>query len=143
MGESKVDFGKIWDEVRGELKRVGIDFDGCAVDLGGFEGKGKWPRVKVVCVTPDLKESVDEMSRSNRDQVVMVRIDEETSKSLDAWVETGAVKSRSEAAALFIREGLNVRAKELEQLNGALRDVEAAKQKLKDRARQVFGGDQS
>jgi hypothetical protein len=54
-------------------------------------------------------------------------------------VETGAVKSRSEAAALFIKEGLKVRAKELEQLRGALKGVEEAKEKLRARAREVFG----
>jgi hypothetical protein len=69
----------------------------------------------------------------------MVRVDEGTSKALDAWVETGAVRSRSEAAALFIREGLQVRADELEQLKDALNGVEEAKHRLREKARQVFG----
>jgi len=69
----------------------------------------------------------------------MVRVDSETSEDLDAWVETGAVKSRSEAAALFIREGLRVRADELERLKGALDDVEAARERLRQQARHVFG----
>jgi hypothetical protein len=91
-------------------------------------------------VAPSLKKSVKEMGESNRDQVVMVRVDHETSKTLDAWVETGAVKSRSEAAALFIREGLQVRASELEKLRGALDEVNAAKERLQERAKDVFGG---
>jgi Arc/MetJ-type ribon-helix-helix transcriptional regulator len=139
MKQIKVDLGGVWEKVRHELGHAGIDFECCDVDAGG--GEGKSAPVKVICVAHGLKESVDAMSRSPRDQVVMVRVDEETSKSLDAWVETGAVKSRSEAAALFIREGLKVRAKELEQLNGALREVDEAKRRLKDQARQVFGGD--
>ena len=69
----------------------------------------------------------------------MVRIDEDSSKSLDAWVEAGAVKSRSEAAALFIREGLKVRGSELEKLQDALEDVEAAKQRLRNQAKNIFG----
>jgi hypothetical protein len=49
------------------------------------------------------------------------------------------VRSRSEAAALFIREGFKVRAAELEQLQDALRAVEEAKQRLSEKAREVFG----
>ncbi len=96
--------------------------------------------LKCVVVAPNLRKSVKEMGEAQRDRVVMVRIDEETSKKLDAWVETGAVKSRSEAAALFIREGLTVRASELEQLGSALDEVEQAKQRLHDQAKEVFGG---
>lgn len=135
-----VDLGEIWGKVRQELGRAGIDLDCCDLDVEGEDGQS--PRVKVVCMAAGLKESVDEMARSPRDQVVMVRVDAETSESLDAWVETGAVKSRSEAAALFIREGLKVRAKELEKLRDALREVDQAKQKLRDRARHVFGGEE-
>ncbi len=65
----------------------------------------------------------------------MVRVDQETAAKLDTWVETGAVKSRSEAAALFIREGLNVRASELERLNDALRSYADAKERLQREAR--------
>lgn len=115
------------------LSRIGIDLE-TACDIEGEGGK-----LKCVVVTPNLKKSVREMGESPRDQVVMVRVDDETSKDLDAWVATGAVKSRSEAAALFIREGLKVRASELEKLRGALGDVDAARDRLKRRAQEVFG----
>ncbi len=94
---------------------------------------------KIVTITPDLGESVREMGESPRDHTVMVRVDEKTSKHLDAWVEIGSVKSRSEAAALFIREGLKVRADELAELEEALQKVEKAKQNLRNKARTVFG----
>ena len=67
------------------------------------------------------------------------RIDEDTKKALDDWVETGAVKSRSAAAALFMREGIKVRSGELEQLREALDDLGQAKERLKEKARQVIG----
>ncbi len=49
------------------------------------------------------------------------------------------MRSRSEAAALFIREGLKVRAEELARMEDALREVHAAKQRLADKAKEVFG----
>ena len=132
------DLGGILGSIQEGLEEAGIN-----VDLGGNCTTWSWPkkskRVKVVCVAPGLKDSVDEMGKAPRDQVVMVRVDSETSESLDAWVQTGAVKSRSEAAALFIREGLRVRADELERLKGALDDVEAARERLRQQARHVFG----
>ena len=94
---------------------------------------------KVVCVSPDLKDSVDEMAKSQRNNVVMVRVDEETQVKLDAWVEAGAVKSRSEAAALFIREGLKVRQAELEELDESLRDLQNARKRVREKAREIFG----
>ena len=128
----------ILDSLKEHLDEIGVDFD-----LGSDSALWSWPknskRVKVVCVAPGLKESVAELGKSPRDQVVMVRVDSETSDALDAWVETGAVKSRSEAAALFIAEGLRVRADELARLRGALHDVEQARERLREQARQVFG----
>jgi len=123
----------IFEKIQKNLEKLGIELE-TACDI---QDEGK--RVKCVVVAPSLKKSVKEMGESQRDQVVMVRVDHETSKTLDAWVETGAVKSRSEAAALFIREGLQVRASELEKLRGALDEVNAAKQRLQERAKDVFG----
>ncbi len=141
----------VWERLRARLAEKGVyiginqfedledlglaDLEDINVDFGSKRGG-----IKVVCVPPDLKSSADKMKESPRDQVVMVRVDDDTRDQLDAWVKTGAVKSRSEAAALFIREGLAVRVDELEQLRGALSDVEAAQERLRDKARQVFGG---
>ena len=128
--------GSVWEVIREQLRQQGIDVDACG---GGPEGAAA---LKVVCVAPNLRESVQEMGRSLRDHVVMVRVDEETASALDAWVETGHVRSRSEAAALFMREGVKLRAAELERLKDALRDVETAKARLREKAREVFGGDE-
>lgn len=134
----KVNLGGLWEKIQPQLKARGIDINiGEGFDFSCTDCDG--PKVKVVCVAPDLKESVEEMGQTQRDQVVMVRVDESTLESLDAWVATGAVKSRSEAAALFIREGLKVRADELAQLRDALREVQEAQERLKERAREIFG----
>ena len=130
----EADVGQILESIRDALRDKGIDLDAsCCVCIE--EGA----RVKVVCVAPDLKESVQCVAAGSRDQVVMVRVDEATSRALDAWVESGSVKSRSEAAAVFIREGLKLRESELSQLREALDAVEQAKARLRDRAKEVFG----
>ncbi len=122
----------IWDRIREELRSKGIDLDvGCCDTESGTT-------FKVVCRAGGLADSLKEMGKTPRDQVLMVRIDEDTTKKLDAWLETGAFKSRSEAAALFIREGLEVHARELDELEEALQGVESAKDKLKQKAREVF-----
>lgn len=116
-----------------QLRAQGLDFE----SLSCCDDEASAPRV--VCVAANVRESLDEMGKSKRDQVVMVRVDEETAKRLDAWVETGAMKSRSEAAALFIKEGLKVRATELSELEDSIQDVEAAKDRLRKRVREVLG----
>ena len=133
--------GQILERVQEELEGLGISVqlgaDAKCCEQDGSSGVG----VKVFCVTPGVKSSVEEMGQSPRDQVIMVRVDKDTCDTLDAWVATGAVKSRSEAAALFIREGLKVRADELDRLRGALDDLEAAQERLRKQAQEVFGSE--
>ena len=123
----------LFAEISKTLEDHGIDF---RIGLGGDDDLAN---CTVMCLTGDMKTTVAEMGQAARDQVVMVRIDEETRDDLDAWIETGAVKSRSEAAALFIREGIKVRSGELEQLREALEDVSQAKRRLERQAREVIG----
>ena len=128
------EFNDVLSKLGEQLKKQGIDLKKLSENcLSGIP-------FKVVCVASDLEDSLREMGEGTRDQVVMVRIDDETTESLDDWVETGAVKSRSEGAALFIREGLKVRAEELARLKDALADVKAAKEKLREQAKDVLGG---
>ncbi len=123
-----------WEIIQAQLLQQGVD-------LQALCKEGADPsNIKMVCIAPDLTESMQELGETTRDQVVMVRIDDETNKSLDDWVETGAVKSRSEGAALFIREGLKVRADELAKLKDALEDVKAAKDRLRSKAKNVLEG---
>lgn len=138
MGKGLFNYSDILKKVQEELKAVGVSVD-IAGDVAACCDDSGDAKVKVVCVAPGLRSSVEELGKTLRDQVVMVRVDSETSAALDAWVETGAVKSRSEAAALFIREGLRVRADELERLRDALRDVEKARERLREQAIEVFG----
>jgi len=131
MNVDSEDWRSIWERVRTELAEAGVDIEKLGDRIGGA--------VKVVFVTPDIKDSVDEMSKAQRDQALMVRVDADTLRQLDEWVKTEAVKSRSEAAALFIREGLKVRASEVEKLQDALAEVDRAKERLQEKVREVFG----
>jgi Arc/MetJ-type ribon-helix-helix transcriptional regulator len=124
------------------LSKVGEALEGLEVNLENLcvddDDSGG---VKVVCMAPGLGDSFNEMGQKPRSETVMVRIDEETRQTLDAWVETDYFKSRSEAAALFIREGLKVRSSELEKIREAINEVERAKQNLRDKAKNIFGGE--
>ena len=116
------------------LKSAGIPLETLgSADLGSGD-------VKVLCLSGTLSESMEALSEAPRDQVVMVRLNRRAVKDLDAWVETGALRSRSEAAALFIREGLALRASELEELRGPLEEFRAARTRLKSVAQEVLGG---
>lgn len=138
--EFNIDLSGLWEKIQTRLQDNGIEMEiPDDFNIFGDMGSADCPRVKVAWVSPDLKESVEEMGRKQRDQVVMVRIDAETLQNLDSWVATKAVKSRSEAAALFIREGLKVRSDELEKLREALREVKEAEERLKNKAREIFG----
>jgi len=119
--------------VREKLKEKGLDLENLCCDEGAGSG------VKVICVAAGLEESFQEMEKFPRGQTVMIRTDEETSRTLDAWVETGHFKSRSEAASLFLREGLKLRASELEKLTDALEQVKKAKERLHEKAGALFG----
>jgi Arc/MetJ-type ribon-helix-helix transcriptional regulator len=68
-----------------------------------------------------------------RDHVVMVRVNDESLRQLDALVQSGIFKSRSEAAAFLISEGVKAqevlfariaeRIKEIERLRSELKDI--------------------
>lgn len=131
-----LDEQQLWSMIKRKLADQGIELE----DLLEMIGHAGEDQVAVVCATDDnLGVSLDELAESQRDQVVMVRVDEDTVQKLVMWTETGVVKSKSEAAALFIKEGLKVRKRELDELTDAIDDVKKAKDRLRSRARTIFG----
>lgn len=126
----------LWATIQDKLKEAGLDVE--LPDLSDLDPAN----CKMICMPFGLSTSLREMEGEPRENVVMVRVNDDAKRSLDAWIETGAVKSRSEAAALFIREGLKVRAEELEGLEDALKEVELAKDRLRRKARTVLRDDQ-
>lgn len=118
------------EKVGGLLKELGIELPSC---------DGVDTPVKVVVVQASMEAARAALSSHARDQVVMARVDSDTARDLDRWVEVGMAKSRSEAAALFIREGLNLRRDDLARLDAALEDLEAARERLRREAGQILG----
>jgi hypothetical protein len=121
--------------IRNALEAEGIDLD----KLTGADGAP----ARVVTISANLADAAKAFSGASRDQVVMMRVDKETSDALDAWVEAGIAKSRSEAAALFMREGLSLRANELAELAEAVAAVNAAREKLRAKAARMTGRDRA
>ena len=95
----------------------------------------------MICITGDLGASRTEMKRQPRDHVVMVRVDDESLEGLDSWITAGVADSRSEAAALFIREGLSLRSQELAELKVSIDKLEQAQEELRAKARTILGDD--
>lgn len=121
--------------IQQQLREAGLDVE--LPDLSAVDPA----QCKIICMPAGLSTTIRQMAREPRSNVMMVRVDDETLRQLDAWIETGAVASRSEAAALFLREGLQIRADELKELEDALDDVERAKARLRAKARTVLRQD--
>lgn len=72
-----------------------------------------------------------ESALSARDHVVMVRVNDDSLKSLDALVQTGIFKSRSEAAAFLISEGVKAQAPLFESISERIKEIERLRTELK------------
>jgi Arc/MetJ-type ribon-helix-helix transcriptional regulator len=72
-----------------------------------------------------------ESALSARDHVVMVRVNDESLKSLDALVQSGIFKSRSEAAAFLISEGVKAQATLFERISQRIAEIERLRSELK------------
>lgn len=72
-----------------------------------------------------------ESALSARDHVVMVRVNDESLKRLDALVQSGIFKSRSEAAAFLISEGVKAQEPLFERISERISEIERLQSELK------------
>ena len=72
-----------------------------------------------------------ESALSARDHVVMVRVNDDSLKSLDALVQSGIFKSRSEAAAFLISEGVKAQFTLFERISERIAEIERLRSELK------------
>ena len=77
-----------------------------------------------------LKESIQTI-RANKDNVVMVRVDDNSKSKLDDLLDAGIVNSRSEAAAFLIGEGIKARSQLFNTISGKVEDIRQKKEELR------------
>jgi len=80
--------------------------------------------------TESIGKAIDS-ALSARDHVVMVRVNDDSLKALDALVQTGIFKSRSEAAAFLISEGIKAQASLFERISERITEIERLRAELK------------
>ncbi len=78
----------------------------------------------------NLKETIQGM-RTGRDNVVMVRVDDNSKSKLDELLDAGIVNSRSEAAAFLIAEGIKARSQLFDTISGKVEDIREKKEELR------------
>jgi hypothetical protein len=72
-----------------------------------------------------------ESALAARDHVVMVRVNDDSLKSLDSLVQSGIFKSRSEAAAFLISEGIKSQAVLFGKISERIAEIERLRAELK------------
>jgi len=76
---------------------------------------------------------------SSREKVVMVRLNKDSLKSIDELVESQLVKSKSEAAAFLIGEGIKRRHGLFDRIAQKIENIRKAKEELHN----LLSGDES
>lgn len=114
-----------------ERKRKGEDVHGVPPKIVMMaccpEGEGK-------AVPRELKDGILlELGRGlgDRGNVIMTRLDDSHLKRIDALVEVDAFRSRSEAAAYFIRQGIHARSDLFAEVMPTVDKIRELKQQAK------------
>ena len=98
-------------------------------------GTGREVAASVASTVKDSLKTV----RKTRDSVVMVRLNKESLQRIDELVDCQVTKSRSEAAALLINEGIKARA---DLFNEVAEQAEIIRQ-ARERLRTLLGTDET
>jgi Arc/MetJ-type ribon-helix-helix transcriptional regulator len=78
-----------------------------------------------------------ESALSARDHVVMVRVNDDSLGKLDALVQSGIFKSRSEAAAFLISEGVKAQEPLFARIEEKIREIARLRSELKDSIKDI------
>lgn len=72
-----------------------------------------------------------ESALAARDHVVMVRVNDDALQKLDALVQSGIFKSRSESAAFLISEGIKAQSALFDRIAEKIKEIERLRSELK------------
>ncbi len=115
--------------------------EGCCPDLEGHEGEKKKMKclIKMRCPEGEDAEKIREKvlmrlgkELGGRSNVVMTRLNDDDLKKIDALVEVEAFKSRSEAAAFFIKEGVQARKDLFQKVMPTVEKIKELKEQAKE-----------
>ena len=85
----------------------------------------------VESIGENVKDAVDR-AISRRENVVMVRLNNESITRVDELVEAGVVASRSEAVAFLVSEGIGAQSELFERIGQKVEQIRKVKQELRD-----------
>jgi hypothetical protein len=97
-------------------------------------GEEKEPRPKGRDVLKAIKGALD-TALSGRGNVIMVRVNDETLEAIDMLVEADVCKSRSEAAAFLINQGIEASSELYDRISGITEQIADLKAKLREAVR--------
>ena len=83
-------------------------------------------------INENVKDAIRAMTGSSRNNVVMVRVNEESLAQLDQLVEAGIVSSRSEAAAFLISSGAHARRDLFDKIAEKVEEIRKAREELRN-----------
>lgn len=101
------------------------------VDEAEAAVKSAFRRSGAESLSGNLKETI-QSALSSRKNVVMVRLNEDSLRRVDDLVEAGVVRSRSEASAFLIVEGIKAKRELFGRISEKIDTIRAARQELRD-----------
>ena len=131
--------------VRGEEMEEKVEVneeasEACCPDVEGDEGEKKKMKyvIKMRCPEGEDAEKIEKKvllrlgkELGDRSNVVMTRLNDDDLKQIDALVEVEAFKSRSEAAAFFINEGMKARKDLFQKIMPTIDKIKELKEQAK------------
>ena len=123
------------EESRGiAIRRLDSEEDDRRTGVNNFASSVKEVAQKTGEVINKATESIEKAINSAlaaRDHVVMVRVNEEALKRIEELVQSGIFKSRSEAAAFLISEGIKAQTELFERIKVKIGEIERLRSELK------------
>ena len=101
------------------------------VDEAEAAVKSAFRRSGAESLSGNLKETI-QSAPTSRKNVVMVRLNEDSLRRVDDLVEAGVVRSRSEASAFLIVEGIKAKRELFGRISEKIDTIRAARQELRD-----------